>query len=73
VRAPCSATLSRKKKIVKTLKIYLRDAGILHPLLGIQNMKDLLGHPIYGASCKRMAVEQALQKVTAWQAGFIAR
>ena len=39
-----------KKRQVKSPKIYFNDTGILHALLGIQNQKDLLRHPKYGAS-----------------------
>jgi len=59
-----------KKRLVKSPKIYLRDSGILHALLGIHNMEELLGHPVYGASWEGMALENILQKAPSWTAGF---
>jgi len=59
-----------KKRLVKTPKIYLRDSGILHALLGIDTFSDLLGHPIYGASWEGFALEQVLFQFPRWRAGF---
>ena len=39
-----------KKRLVKSPKVYVRDSGLLHALLGIRNHDDLLGHPVAGAS-----------------------
>lgn len=39
-----------KKRQVKSPKIYFRDVGLLHALLGITSMEDLLSHPKLGAS-----------------------
>ena len=38
------------KRLVKTPKIYIRDSGILHSLLGLDTLDDVLSHPIAGAS-----------------------
>jgi uncharacterized protein len=62
--------LNVKKRLVKSPKIYLRDTGILHTLLGIKNMDDLLGHPVYGFSWEGMVLENILQKFPTWRAGF---
>ena len=59
-----------KKRLVKSPKIYLRDSGILHALLGINNMDDLLGHPVYGASWEGMVLENILQRTQFWAASF---
>lgn len=48
------------KRQVKSPKIYLRDSGILHSLLGIRTEKDLLEHPKSGASWEGFVVEQTL-------------
>ena len=48
------------KRQVKSPKIYLRDAGLLHSLLGIPGKHALLGHPRLGASWEGFALEQAL-------------
>ncbi|OQX88802.1 ATPase, partial [candidate division KSB1 bacterium 4484_87] len=65
---PYSANI--KKRLVKSPKIYLRDTGILHALLGIHDMDELLGHPIYGASWESLMIENILQKYSSWNFGF---
>ena len=49
------------KRIVKSPKVYLRDSGILHFLLGLQEMRELPVHPRYGASWEGFALEQTLR------------
>jgi uncharacterized protein len=46
------------KRLVKSPKVYLRDSGMLHALLGIATVQDLQGHPIAGASWEGFVVEQ---------------
>lgn len=46
------------KRLVKSPKIYVRDSGLLHNLLGIREVNDLLGHPSTGASWEGFVVEQ---------------
>ena len=48
------------KRIVKSPKVYLRDSGILHFLLGLEEMTELAMHPRYGASWEGFALEQTL-------------
>jgi len=52
-----------KKRLVKSPKAYLRDSGILHHLLGIQNYNGLLGHPILGYSWEGFVVEQIINSI----------
>ena len=47
-----------KKRLVKSPKLYLRDTGILHELLGIKTYEQLLSHPILGSSWETYIVEQ---------------
>ena len=49
-----------KKRQVKAPKIYLRDSGLLHRLLGIDTEAALLNHPRIGASWEGFAIEQVL-------------
>lgn len=49
------------KRQVKAPKIYLRDAGLLHALLGIRTRAELLSHPKLGASWESFVIEQLLQ------------
>ena len=46
------------KRLVKSPKVYVRDSGVLHALLGIATVQDLQGHPIAGASWEGFVVEQ---------------
>jgi hypothetical protein len=49
-----------KKRQLKSPKIYVRDSGLLHVLLELENHDDLLGHPKLGASWEGFGVEQLL-------------
>ena len=48
------------KRQVKAPKIYLRDTGLLHALLGIRSRVELLSHPKLGASWESLVIEQLL-------------
>jgi len=50
-----------KKRQVKSPKIYIRDSGLLHQLLGIDSMKNLFSHPKVGASWEGFVIEQLLR------------
>ena len=49
-----------RKRLVKSPKIYVRDSGLLHALLGIENHGDLAGHPIMGSSWEGFVIENLL-------------
>lgn len=49
-----------RKRQVKSPKVYVRDSGLLHQLLGIRTDKALLEHPRLGASWEGYAIEQVL-------------
>jgi len=49
-----------RKRQVKAPKIYIRDSGILHQLLGIESLKALLTHPKIGASWEGFVIEHIL-------------
>lgn len=51
------------KRQVKSPKIYIRDSGLLHVLLGIIQQRDLEVHPKVGASWEGYAVEEVLKSV----------
>jgi predicted AAA+ superfamily ATPase len=51
-------TANTKKRVIKSAKVYLRDTGLLHALLGIGSFDALQGHPALGASWEGFAVEQ---------------
>lgn len=50
-----------KKRQVKAPKIYFRDTGLLHQLLGIRTEKELLGHPKSGASWEGYVIEETIK------------
>ncbi|MBC7782050.1 MAG: ATP-binding protein [Proteobacteria bacterium] len=59
------------KRLVKAPKLYLRDSGLLHALLGLGSVEDLQGHPGTGASWEGFVIEQILALCpTGAQAGF---
>ena len=49
-----------KKRQVKAPKVYLRDSGLLHHLLGIRSEKELSLHPKSGASWEGYVIEETL-------------
>ena len=59
-----------RKRQVKAPKIYIRDSGLLHQLLGIRNEKELLTHPKIGASWEGYVVEEVLAAVQPDEAYF---
>jgi predicted AAA+ superfamily ATPase len=48
------------KRQVKAPRVYLRDTGLLHQLLGVATAKALLSHPKVGASWEGFVIEQVL-------------
>ena len=48
------------KRLVKSPKVYVRDSGLLHALLGIRGLDDLNGHPVAGLSWEGFVIEQIL-------------
>ena len=57
------------KRLVRSPKVYVRDSGLFHALLGIVDNKGLFGHPKLGASWEGFAMEQILgrlPRVDAW-------
>jgi predicted AAA+ superfamily ATPase len=58
------------KRQVKAPKIYVRDSGLLHTLLGIEGRRDLEHHPKVGASWEGYAVEEVLKALAPEQAYY---
>jgi uncharacterized protein len=46
------------KRLVKSPKVYVRDSGLLHALLGLPTVRDLQGHPVAGHSWEGFVLEQ---------------
>jgi uncharacterized protein len=58
VLPPWHANVSKRQ--VKSPKVYIRDAGLLHQLMGIESWNDLTTNPKYGASWEGFVLEQVL-------------
>lgn len=65
---PFSANL--KKRLVKSPKVFIRDTGLLHALLGIETQSELMGHPVYGTSWEGFVIENILSLLPKWRAAF---
>jgi predicted AAA+ superfamily ATPase len=53
------------KRLVKTPKIYIRDSGMLHYLLGIRSFNQLMGHPQAGNSWEGFVIQQIMSHLPA--------
>jgi len=58
------------KRQIKAPKVYFRDSGLLHYLLGIRSEKDLLSHPKSGASWEGYVIDEVLRVVEPEEAYF---
>ena len=56
------------KRLVKSPKVHIRDSGLVHCLLGIQNLDQLLAHPVAGHSWEAFCIENIIRVLpAAWQ------
>lgn len=53
------------KRLVKSPKVYVRDSGVLHALMGLRSVDDILGHPVAGMSYEGSVLESLLQVLPA--------
>jgi predicted AAA+ superfamily ATPase len=60
-----------KKRIVKSAKIYIRDSGVLHYLLGISSARSLLESPKRGNSWEGFIIEQIISREMLQEAGSL--
>jgi predicted AAA+ superfamily ATPase len=51
---------NRGKRLVRSPKVYVRDSGLVHALLGLGDRDAVLGHPVAGASWEGFVIEQLL-------------
>ena len=71
VRRLPSLHVNSGKRLVKSPKIYLRDSGLLHALLGIRSLDELAGHPVVGPSWEGWVLEQIAQLLSPqWRLSF---
>ncbi|MDO8834266.1 MAG: ATP-binding protein [Vicinamibacterales bacterium] len=55
--------LNVKKRLVKSPKIYLRDSGLLHRLLQIDDFNALMSNPVFGASWEGLVIENIISSL----------
>lgn len=48
------------KRLVKSPRVYVRDSGLVHTLLGLAGEEDVLGHPVAGASWESFVIESLI-------------
>ena len=68
---PCAANLG--KRLVKSPKIFVRDTGLAHALLGIGEYPVLLGHPVVGGSWEGFVIESLIAAAPRGTAAFFYR
>lgn len=59
-----------KKRLVKSPKIYIRDSGILHSLLSIEDFNSLISHPVFGFSWEGLVIENICSSYPEFEASF---
>ena len=59
-----------KKRIIKSPKVYIRDTGLLHALMGIETSNELFAHPIYGSSFESYVIENLYANLKNWNFYF---
>ena len=60
---PWTSNLGRR--LVKAPKVYIRDSGVCHALLGIETVDDLFGHPVVGGSWEGFVIENIVSVLPA--------
>ena len=50
-----------RKRLVKSPRVYIRDSGIAHALLGLDTWDDVLGHPVAGSTWEGFVVETLIR------------
>lgn len=58
------------KRLIRAPKVYVRDSGIAHALLGLSNQEAVLAHPVAGASWEGFVIEQLLAAAPDAEASF---
>ena len=58
------------KRLVRAPKVYVRDSGLVHALLGLTHLESVLSHPVAGASWEGFVIEQILAAAPDAEASF---
>jgi len=62
--------LNTKKRLIKSPKVYVRDSGLLHRLLQIDDFNSLISHPIFGSSWEGIVIENICSSLRDCQFSF---
>ncbi len=62
-----------RKRLVKSPKVYVRDSGLVHALLGIGDHEALLAHPVAGGSWEGVAIESLIAAAPAGTEAYFFR
>jgi predicted AAA+ superfamily ATPase len=62
-----------RKRLVKAPKVYVRDSGLVHALLGIGDREALLAHPVAGGSWEGLAIESMIAAAPGGSEAFFFR
>lgn len=58
------------KRLVRAPRVYVRDSGITHALLGLESLEAVLGHPVAGPSWEGFVIEQLIAAAPQAEASF---
>ncbi|MGY9047125.1 MAG: ATP-binding protein, partial [Rhodobacterales bacterium] len=61
------------KRLVKSPKVFVRDSGLVHALLGLESPESLLGHPVVGGSWEGFCIETLIAAAPAGTLPFFYR
>jgi predicted AAA+ superfamily ATPase len=58
------------KRLIRSPKVYVRDSGLVHALLGLSTLDAVLSHPVAGSSWEGFVIEQLIAAAPTAQASF---
>jgi predicted AAA+ superfamily ATPase len=58
------------KRLVRAPKVYVRDSGLTHALLGLDSLESVLSHPVAGPSWEGFVIEQIISAAPQAEASF---
>ena len=61
------------KRLVRSPRLYVRDSGVVHALLGLRRLEDVLAHPVAGGSWEGFVIENLLATAPDWVQPFFYR
>jgi len=59
-----------KKRLIKSPKLFIKDAGITNALLNIREFTELFSHPAYGGVWEALCIENIIEKFSEWEPWF---